>query len=256
MRFQICLRFLAVPVLLALAISAAPQSTTYGRLMGIVKDSHGLVLPGVSVTLYGNAVMGEYTIVTEVDGRYLFQALQPASYNLRFEMSGFAALAREEVVVATGTTITIDASLQLAGVEESLTIVGESPTLDAKTTRVGATFDLTALQDVPSATDMWSVLAQSPGIRMLGYDGGGSHKAQQTRYETFGLRWQNRIVSDGVDSTEGIGGSGFYYDYYSIEEFQVSASGLAHNCGIVSASDSYLCPFAAQACFVGSSTTM
>ncbi len=41
-------------------------------------------------------------------------------------------------------------------------------------TRVGGTFNETVLHDVPSATDVWAVLAQSPGIRMRGYDVGGA----------------------------------------------------------------------------------
>ena len=45
--------------------------------------------------------------------------------------------------------------------------------------------------------------AQAPGVRMLGFDTGGSHKSQQTGYESFGVRNQNRVVTDGVDTTEG-----------------------------------------------------
>ena len=183
------------------------------------------MLPGVAVTLYGEAVLGEPITVTEVDGSYLFRALHPGVYGLRFELAGFSTFAREGVIVTTGTTVTINATLELEGVKESLTVVGQSPTVDVKTTRVGATFDAAALHDVPSATDIWAVLAQSPGIRMLGYDVGGSHKRQQSAYETFGINGQSRVISDGIDSTEGDGRAGFYYDYYSIEEFQMSASG-------------------------------
>jgi outer membrane receptor protein involved in Fe transport len=191
----------------------------------MVKDSQGGVLPGVSITLSGEAVLGEPLAVTELDGSYVFRALSPGIYGLRFELAGFSTLVREGVVVTTGHTVAIHATLELAGVKESLTVTGQSPTVDVKTTRVGGTFGESALQDVPSATDTWAVLAQSPGIRMLGYDVGGSHKRQQTLYETFGIFGQNRIISDGVDSTEGDGYAGFYYDYYSIEEFQMSASG-------------------------------
>jgi outer membrane receptor protein involved in Fe transport len=191
----------------------------------MVKDSQGGVLPGVSVTLSGEAVLGEPSAVTELDGSYVFRALSPGNYGLRFELAGFSTLVREGVVVNIGHTVTIETTLELATVEESLTVTGQSPTVDVKTTRVGGTFGESALQDVPSATDVWAVLAQSPGIRMLGYDVGGSHKRAQTMYETFGIFGQNRVISDGVDSTEGDGATGFYYDYYSIEEFQVSASG-------------------------------
>ena len=77
----------------------------------------------------------------------------------------------------------------------------------------------------PSATDVWAVLGQTAGVRMRGYDVGGSHKSQQSGYESFGIRDQNRVMSEGVDSTEGTGGTGFYYSYYSIEEFTTAAAG-------------------------------
>ena len=97
--------------------------------------------------------------------------------------------------------------------------------VDVKTTSVGATFDASKLYEVPSATDVWAVLQNTPGIRMRGYDVGGSHKSQQSGYETFGVRSQARVVSDGVNSTEGTGGTGFYFDYYNVEEFKVSGMG-------------------------------
>ncbi len=49
------------------------------------------------------------------------------------------------------------------------------------------------LVGVPSSTDLWGSLAQAPGIRMQGFDVGGSHKMQQTGYDSFGIRGQNRI---------------------------------------------------------------
>ena len=72
---------------------------------------------------------------------------------------------------------------------------------------------------------MWGALAQAPGVRMQGFDVGGSHKSQQSGYEAFGVQNQARIVTDGVDTTEGIGGAGFYQDYYAQNEISVSARG-------------------------------
>ena len=60
---------------------------------------------------------------------------------------------------------------------------------------------------------------------MTGFDVGGSHKSQQSGYESFGIRNQNRVLNDGVDTTEGSGGAGFYADFFSNEEVAVSAAG-------------------------------
>ena len=55
-----------------------------------------------------------------------------------------------------------------------------------------------ALVAVPNSTDVWGALSESPGVRMQGFDVGGSHKSQQSGYEVFGITNQARVVSDGV----------------------------------------------------------
>jgi len=214
--------FALLALLTAGGLAIAQQT---GSIDGTVRDAQGGVMPGVTVTLSGAAVLGEQTTTTVEDGTYRFRALRPGSYNLRFDMPGFQTLSREAIIVDTGKLSTVNVVLNVATVAETVTVTGESPVVDVKNTRLGGTFDVTALQEVPSATDVWAVLGQTPGIRMNSFDVGGSHKSQQSSYEAFGIKSQARVLSDGVDSTEGSGGTGFYYDYYSVEEFQVSAGG-------------------------------
>ena len=211
-------------LLLAWPASAFSQQI-YGRLEGTANDAQGLVLPGVTVTLESVELVAPRSAVTDVDGSYRFAQLVGGSYNLTFSLGGFQTVVFEDVIVVGGSTFEINASMDIATVAETVTVTGESPVVDVKTTGVSATFDTTQLEDVPSATDMWAVLQQSPGVRMRGYDVGGSHKSQQSGYETFGVRGQNRIINDGVNTTEGTGGAGGYYDFYAIGEFQVSAQG-------------------------------
>ncbi|MFQ5790000.1 MAG: carboxypeptidase-like regulatory domain-containing protein, partial [Acidobacteriota bacterium] len=208
-----------------LAFGSLAFAQTTGTIEGVVKDAQGLVMPGVAVTLSGAAVLGEQTAVTLQDGSYHFRALRPGTYNLSFELQGFQTLNREGIVVSGARTITINVTLDVATVAETVTVTGESPVVDVKNTALSNEFDTGELQEVPSATDVWAVLGQTPGVRMRGYDVGGSHKSQQTQYESFGVRRQNRVLSEGVDSTEGTSGTGFYYDYYSIEEFTTAAAG-------------------------------
>jgi hypothetical protein len=214
----------ALPVL-ALGLSSGVWAQTSGEIDGTVRDAQGLVLPGVTVTLSGEAVLGSQATVSLADGTYRFRALRPGSYNLNYELSGFQTLNREGIVVSGARTITVNVTLDVATVAETITVTGESPVVDVKNTALSNEFGVEELQDVPSATDVWAVLSQTPGVRMMGYDVGGSHKSQQVGYESFGIRNQNRVLSDGVDSTEGTGGTGFYYDYYSVEEFTTAAAG-------------------------------
>ena len=140
-------------------------------------------------------------------------------------MSGFQKVNRENINVVSGQTISADAQLQLASLSESVTVTGASPVVDVTTTKVGTDLKGEALTAVPNSTDAWGALSEAPGVRMQGFDVGGSHKSQQSGYEVFGIQNQSRIVTDGVDHTEGVGGTGYYEDYYSNEEVSISALG-------------------------------
>ena len=219
------MRKLILFTLLVVWPTTALSQQIYGRLEGAANDAQGLVLPGVTVTLESTQLVAARSATTDVDGSYRFAQLVAGSYNMTFELGGFQTLVFEDITVVGGSTFAINSTMDIATVAETVTVTGESPVVDVKTTGVSATFDTTQLEDVPSATDMWAVLQQSPGVRMRGYDVGGSHKSQQSGYETFGVRGQNRIMNDGVNTTEGTSGAGGYYDFYAIGEFQVSAQG-------------------------------
>ena len=194
---------------LLLAAAAAPAfGQTLGSIEGAVADAQGLAVPGATVTLAGEALIAPQAAVTLVDGSYRFRALGRGSYDLTFELPGFRTLVREGVIIEGSRAIRIDAVLELATVAESVTVTGAAPVVDIRTTALVNDFGAAELQEVPSATDVWAVLGQTAGVRMRGFDVGGSHKSQQTGYESFGIRSQNRILSDGVDTTEGSGGTG------------------------------------------------
>jgi hypothetical protein len=208
-----------------LSASPALAQITQGRLTGTVTDAQGAVMPGVTVTITSPAMIGVQSTVSEANGKFLFPSLPSGTYRLTFELSGFQKVIRENVNVVTGQTISADAQLQVAGLAESVTVTGASPVVDVTTTKVGTHLKGEALTAVPNSTDAWGALSEAPGVRMQGFDVGGSHKSQQSGYEVFGIQNQSRIVTDGVDHTEGVGGTGYYEDYYSNEEVAISALG-------------------------------
>ncbi len=205
--------------------SAWAQNLGISRLTGTVKDAQGAVLPGVTVTATSPALIGNQVAVTEANGSYQFPALPPGTYTLKYELAGFQTMTRENIVLAIAQTLNIDTQLQLASLKENVTVTAESPVVDTQSTAVGNTFSQTKLTGVPSSTDLWAALAQSPGVRMQGFDVGGSHKSQQSGYDAFGITNQTRVITEGVDQTEGTGGAGFYQDYFSQNEIAVSGAG-------------------------------
>jgi hypothetical protein len=170
-------------LVLFVLITAAPalaQQTS--NLTGVATDSQGAVLPGVTVTAASPALIGTQTVVTEPNGSYRFATVPAGTYTLTFELTGFQTFKRANIVLALGQTLTVDAQLQVQSLQESVTVTAESPVVDTQTTSVGSTLNTEKLIGVPTATDLWSALARSPGVRMQGYDVGGSHKSEQSGY--------------------------------------------------------------------------
>src|SRR3954467_2235783 len=100
---------LAIVSAFGLAPAAAQTGQTFGELVGKVTDDQGGVLPGVTVTLSGPAVMGTPTAVSAANGLYRFPAVNTGTYTLKFELGGFAPLVRQGIVVPVRQTITVDA---------------------------------------------------------------------------------------------------------------------------------------------------
>jgi hypothetical protein len=195
------------------------------RLTGTAKDAQGGVLPGVTVTATSPALIGTQTAITEANGSYLFPQLPSGTYSLKFELQGFQTFTRTGIVLGLGDTLTINAQMQVASLKENVTVSAESPVVDTQSTAVGNTLTTAALIGVPTSANIWGALAQAPGIRMGGFDVGGSHMSQQSNYSAFGISDQTRIVTEGIDHTEGTNGAGGYYDYFSQNEVAVSGAG-------------------------------
>jgi Carboxypeptidase regulatory-like domain/TonB dependent receptor len=224
---QLLLRhFISLTAALAVAVSTpvfAQGVTT--RLIGTVRDNQGGVLPGVTITATSPSLIGTQSAVSESNGSYQFPTLPAGTYRVVFELSGFQTVARDAIVLASGQTLTIDIDLPIGGLTETVQVTTTSPVLDRQSTTIGNVLDTAELTTIPSSTDLWAALTQAPGIRAKGFDVGGSHKIQSTGYDAFGVSGQVRVLTEGVDQTEGNGGAGFYQDFYANSEISVSAAG-------------------------------
>src|SRR6058998_204667 len=121
--------FILVTFILVTATHASAQ-VEQGRLVGTIKDAQGGVLPGVTVTATSPALIGQRTAVTEADGRYLLTNLPSGTYAVRFELQGFQPFLRQNIAITQGWTLTVDATLEVATLAESVTVIGDSPMVD------------------------------------------------------------------------------------------------------------------------------
>ncbi|MBI4476942.1 MAG: TonB-dependent receptor [Acidobacteria bacterium] len=211
--------------LVVLSGALASAQDFRGRVNGVVTDNTGAVLPGVTVTATSPALIQPQVQVTGGDGAYRFLALPPGLYTLAFELPGFTTLRREDIRVVINQTLTVDAQLQVATLQETVTVTGESPVVDTTTTTMGTNFTKELLTEIPNARDIWAAMAQAPGMQMTSYDVGGSHTGTQTGYRTYGFDDQNQTKLEGIDTTEGTSANAGYFDFGSFEEFSVGGAG-------------------------------
>jgi hypothetical protein len=218
---------LAVMVCALAIVAAVPAAAQEfrGRINGTVTDNTGAVLPGVTVTAISPALIQPQTTVTGEDGTYRFIALPAGVYTVNFELNGFKTYKHENIRVVIGTTLTVDAKLDVATLQETVTVTGESPIVDTSTTTVGTNFTKELLTEIPNARDIWAAMSQAPGISMTGYDVGGSHTGTQTGYTVYGISQQRTTRIEGINTTEGTDANAGYFDFGSFEEFQIGGAG-------------------------------
>jgi hypothetical protein len=196
-----------------------------GRINGTVTDNTGAVLPGVTVTATSPALIQPQVQVTGAEGDFRFIALPPGAYDITFELAGFQGVKREGVRVVINQTLTVDQQLQVATLQETVTVTGDSPIVDTSTTQVGTNFTKELLTEIPNARDIWAAMAQAPGLQMTSYDVGGSRTGTQTGFLSYGFGDQSQTKMEGIDTTEGTSANAGYFDFGSFEEFQVGGSG-------------------------------
>ena len=219
---------------LALLLAVASASSAFaqgggaswtGTIQGRVTDSQGAVLPGVTVTATSPSALGAQTAVTSETGNYRFPAVPPGTYTVSYELAGFNTLKREGMQITLGFTANLNVELTLATLQETVTVTGSSPIIDTTSTRVQQNFKLEQLQSIPNGRDMWSLLAVTPAVQMCRIDVGGNRAGTQTGYTAYGFTGQVRVLIEGINTTEGTDGAGFYFDYSSLEEVFMGTTG-------------------------------
>jgi hypothetical protein len=221
---------LAVLGLFAAAISASAFAqgirATTGNLYGKVTDESGGVLPGVTVTLSG--VGAPRTITTGNLGDFRFVNIDPGTYSIRTELSGFATVERTNVQVSTGSNTELTIPMKLSSVTATVTVSGEVPLLDQRRARTGSNFSNEELKDIPSSRDPWGILQLSASIQTDNVITGANNNGQQSVFIGKGTNFTNNAWNiDGIPATDlaANGASPTYYDFDAFQEMQFSTGG-------------------------------
>src|SRR5688500_7503822 len=219
--------FCALAAVVACAAPAFAQgggASSTGSISGEIKDAQGGVLPGVTVTATSPAQIGALTAVSNEAGIYRFPAVPPGEYRLSFELPGFQTNVRDGIRITLGFNAQVNVALNVASLQETVTVSGASPVIDTSATRIQTNYDQQMLTSIPNARDMWSLLATTPSVTLNRIDVGGSTAGTQTTYFSYGYSGQNRPLIEGINTTEGTAAAGFYLDYGSFEEVFIGAA--------------------------------
>jgi hypothetical protein len=205
---------------LALPASVFAQAAT-SNITGRAVDASGGALPGVTVSITSpNLIGGARTAVTDDEGVYRFTQLPGGTYVVKFELPGFTTLNVEGVTLSGGSTMTINGKMEVATLQETVTVTSQAPTIDLESSKVAVNWDQQKLDDLPYSRSLQSLIAMVPGLYATGYDVGGSSfgTGSGPGARTFGRSGGNVVMYDGMvwDQT--------YGDYGSFEEAQITTA--------------------------------
>jgi hypothetical protein len=215
--------FLSVGFLLLLSSLASAQT-----LAGIVRDTSGAVLPGVTVEASSPALIEKTrTAVSDGNGQYQIVNLPPGTYAITFTLAGFTTLVRDGVELTGGGVTTINAELRVGTLAESITVTGETPVVDVQSARQQTVLSGEIVRALPASRGYSNYLMALPAIQNTGFNSG---TATSTQFFTArgGRANEGVIQIDGMtvgSPFNGGGVSNYAYDMNNAIEVQVSISG-------------------------------
>lgn len=149
---------------LATTTTAEAQRTT-GAIIGTVVDGSNSVLPGVTVALEGPAVLGKPVTTTSAAGGFRFPDLAPATYAITFTLPGFTTLQEKGVVVSVGSTVEMNVTLTVSQVQETVSVIGDTPNVNSSTAEVHTTFGREWISNAPvQRNSLYDFINAAPGI--------------------------------------------------------------------------------------------
>jgi hypothetical protein len=182
--------------------TAQTVGTTTGAIEGRVTDATGAVLPGVTIAVAGDALMGPRTTTSEPDGSYRFSGLPPGTYALSFALSGFATATRKDVRVSLGVTAAVDVLLEAAKIGEIVTVEGGAGVVDRRATMIATVFDTRELAQLPGARTIGAILSATPAVQFTRFDVGGSTAFAVGPFSVYGTSGFQRPTIEGMSVTQ------------------------------------------------------
>jgi hypothetical protein len=205
------LRFVTHCIALTFVLIAPAVARAQSSITGTVRDASGGVLPGVTVEAASPALIEKVrSSVTDGTGQYRIVDLRPGTYTVTFTLTGFSPVKREGYLLQADFVATLNADLKVGGLEETITVSGESPIVDVQTTKQQRTLDLDLLQAAPTARGYAAVMLLIPSMVQSG--GGNPNVQLSPGMIVFGGRGgrgnEGQSQIDGLGTGAAINGGG------------------------------------------------
>jgi len=193
-----------------------------GNITGTVTDEEREILPGATVELSGEKLMGGVrSVTTNEKGKFRFPNLMPGEYEITVTMEGFQTAKRTELKVTAGGTVTVDVSLKMTTLKESVTVSAEPPVVDVTKSVVSTTFTSDLMEVLPMRRfTFFDFVATTPGVTTSGDRDNNWQSAMGSG------DMENTYYFEGVETTNPENaGSWLWANPDQIEEIDVIVSG-------------------------------
>lgn len=214
---------------------ASGQGGDLGTIAGVVKDSTGGVLPGVTVEVTSPALIEKVrTVTTDTQGQYKVISLRPGVYEVTFSLEGFGTVKRPGIEMTAAFTATINAELKPGTLEESITVSGASPLVDVQNTVQKSAITAAIIEALPAGRQFQGFAVLTPGVsRTGGQDVGGSAGDNFSTLAIHGSHAADMpLIFDGMryNNMNGSGGGGlhnFQINSGAVQELAILTAGAS-----------------------------
>ena len=228
-RFRVALA--RASVLLAVLVLAPSVAFAQATITGVVKDTSGALLPGVTVEAASpNLIERVRSTVTDAAGQFRIVDLRNGTYSVTFSLPGFSAVKRDGVELSGAFVAVINVELKVGTLQETIVVTGETPIVDVQSTARQTTMDNELINAIPAARSYGGLLTLMPNTVVQG--GAASNAQVVPNMVVFGGAGgrsnEGRLQVDGLSvgtAFNGAGVSAYVADVNNAQEVVLIASG-------------------------------
>ena len=214
--------FLAVVTLLGMTATTTLAQQGLTELRGRVTDEQGGALPGVTLLITNQDTGTFREVISSGDGSYFVAQLLPGTFTITAQLPGFRSFERTDYALSVGRTLDLDIVLTVGGIEETITVSGESPLVDLTSAEVGGTVQAEELLDLPLVNrSAFAAIALLPGLQFQPSSSMGNDRVIANGQTGAASSLNTDGAYNGDGTSGGAGGSQVKVAIESISEFQV-----------------------------------